>query len=144
MSFGDWKNEEDPSEDPQADTAADDEETAAPQLVYGSAVEFFREYLRKVYVRRVNGQATVWDARWWEVDEALVRIESLWRAWEFLRQDASTGTSVWFRDHVDHHMAVLMSAEGPFAGSEAKTKRGEALPHEEPPEGLFPDVRNAE
>lgn len=139
MSFGDWKDEQE-----HPDETADTVEDAAPRLVYGSAVEFFREYLRKVYIRRVNGQATVWEARWWEVDEALVRIESLWRAWEFLRQDASTGTSVWFRDHVDHHMAVLMHSEGPFAGSEAKTRRGEPLPHEEPPVGLFPDVRDAE
>lgn len=136
MSFGDWEHEEVRSDE----ATADDEETAAPQLVYGSAVEFFREYLRKVYVRRITSTSTVWEARWWEVDEALVRIESLWRAWEFLRLDAATGTSVWFRDHADHHMAVLMNPDGPFSGSEEKTKRGEPLPHEEPPEGLFPNL----
>lgn len=142
MSFGDWKDEdEQPGDSHNEET--EDAGAEAPQLVYGSTIEFFREYLRNIYIRRVTAGNTVWDARWWEIDEALVRIESLWRAWEFLRQDASTGTSVWFRDHVDHHMAVLMSPEGPFAGSEAKTKRGERLPHEEPPVGLFPDVRVA-
>lgn len=142
MSFGDWNDEEEqPGMAHEEEGSAEAEEST---LVYGSTVEFFREYLRNVYIRRVTGTGTVWDARWWEIDEALVRIESLWRSWEFLRQDASTGTSVWFRDHVDHHMAVLMSSEGPFAGSEAKTKRGERLPHEEPPPGLFPDVRKAD
>ena len=29
--------------------------------------------------------------------------------------DASTGTSVWLRDHADHHLGVLMSPTGPWA-----------------------------
>lgn len=32
-----------------------------------------------------------------------------------LRQDPTTGISVWFRDHADHHMAVLLDPDsGPF------------------------------
>ena len=62
-----------------------------------------------------------------------------------LRQDAATGMSVWWRDHADHHMAVLMDPDGPFAtateGEENKSKRGEPLPYVAPPEGMFPDVR---
>lgn len=143
MSFGDWDDEEN-LPDADASEAAGGAEAESPQLVFGSVVEFFREYLRKVYVRRITSTSTVWEAKWWEVDEALVRIESLWRAWEFLRLDAATGVSVWFRDHADYHMAVLMSPDGPFAGSEEKTKRGELLPHKEPPEGLFPDLRNVD
>ena len=53
--------------------------------------------------------------------------------------------SVWWRDHADHHMAVLMDPDGPFAtateGEENKSKRGEPLPYVAPPEGMFPDVR---
>ena len=59
--------------------------------------------------------------------------------------DAATGMSVWWRDHADHHMAVLMDPDGPFAtateGEENTSKRGEPLPYVAPPEGMFPDVR---
>ncbi|MBP3042904.1 DUF4913 domain-containing protein [Arthrobacter jiangjiafuii] len=105
-----------------------------------SVNEFFRDYLRHVYKRRV-GHSRCWNPEWWRVDEAVVRLESLWRAWEFLRQDASTGTSIWFRDHADHHMNALMDADGPFGDSLAETGWGDPLPHTEPPEGLFPDIR---
>ncbi|WP_082943286.1 DUF4913 domain-containing protein [Kocuria sp. ICS0012] len=117
----------------------------APELYYGSVDEFVREYLRNVYRRRIDGRHRCWAGRWWEHDEAVIRLEALWRSWEHLRQDAATGMSVWWRDHADHHMAVLMDPDGPFAtateGEENTSKRGEPLPYVEPPEGMFPDVR---
>lgn len=138
MSFGEW-GEEPPETGGTAQTP--DAGNGGPDLVFGSVIEFYREYLRSTYSRRITGTSTVWSSRWWEYDEPLQRIEALWRAWEFLRLDSATGMSVWFRDHADHHMRVLMDPDGPFAGSEEKTKRGEPLPHDEPPKGLFPDVR---
>ena len=36
--------------------------------------------------------------------------------WEFLRLDETIGMSVWWRDHADHCMSVLLSADGPFKG----------------------------
>ncbi|WP_367645922.1 DUF4913 domain-containing protein [Paenarthrobacter ureafaciens] len=124
-------------------------EDTEPTLYYGSVDEFVREYLRKVYRRVINGRGTgaVWAARWWEYDEAVIRLEALWRAWEHLRQDASTGMSVWWRDHADHHMRVLMDPAGPFAAADVndpanQAKKGEPLPYAAPPEGLFPDVRH--
>lgn len=120
-----------------------------PGLYYGSVDEFVREYLRNVYKRKIDGKARVWAARWWEYDEAVIRLEALWRSWEFLRQDPATGMSVWWRDHADHHMAVLMDPQGPFAAADAmneanQSSKGESLPYQTPPEGLFPDVRDAE
>lgn len=81
-----------------------------PQLYYGSANEFVRDYLRHVYKRKIDGQHTYWSAQWWRSAEATSRLEGLWRAWEYLRLDSSTGMSVWWRDHADPHMAVLMSS----------------------------------
>jgi hypothetical protein len=49
--------------------------------------------------------------------------------------------SVWWRDHADHHMGVLLSSVGPFAKSSGTTDPGDALPYTAPPRGLFPDVR---
>lgn len=123
-------------------------EPEEPTLYYGSVDEFLREFLRKVYTRRIDGkgQGNVWAAEWWKSREAVHRLEALWRAWEHLRLDAATGMSVWWRDHADHHMPILMSSEGPFRGSVGPDDhcfpdKGEFLPYANPPEGLFPDVR---
>lgn len=130
-----------------ADEAQDDEGEAEPEetLYYGSVDEFVREYLRNVYRRAINGRSRVWAARWWEYDEAVIRLEALWRSWEHLRMDPSTGMSVWWRDHADHHMAVLLDPDGPFSSAadadENKSKKGQPLPYAAPPEGLFPDQR---
>lgn len=124
----------------------DDAEPAEHALYYGSVDEFVREYLCKVYRRRVDGRGTqrVWAAEWWRYPEALIRLEALWRAWEKLRQDASMGMSVWWRDHADHHMAVLLDPSGPFGkatGDENANGADEPLPYAAPPEGMFRDER---
>jgi len=126
--------------------ATGDQPAPEPTLYYGSVDEFLREYLRNVYRRKIDGKTRVWAARWWEYDEAVIRIEALWRSWEHLRQDPSTGMSVWWRDHADHHMSVLMDPQGPFAAADAtasenQCSKGQPLPYTPPPAGLFPDVR---
>ena len=125
-----------------------DVDEAAPRLYYGSVDEFVREYLRNVYRRRVGGQqvSRKWAARWWQYDEAVIRLEALWRSWEHLRNDPATGMSVWWRDHADHHMAVLFDEAGPFAAADEEAentnRKGEPLPYIAPPAGMFPDVRD--
>ncbi|MFK5160051.1 DUF4913 domain-containing protein [Propionibacterium freudenreichii] len=128
--------------------ATDDQPAPEPTLYYGSVDEFLREYLRNVYRRKIDGKTRIWAARWWEYDEAVIRIEALWRSWEHLRQDPSTGMSVWWRDHADHHMSVLMDPQGPFAAADATAQenqcgKGQPLPYMPPPAGLFPDVRES-
>ncbi|WP_454730409.1 DUF4913 domain-containing protein [Cellulosimicrobium protaetiae] len=119
-----------------------------PALYYGSVDEFVREYLRNVYRRHIagRGEHRVWAAEWWKYDEAVIRLEALWRAWEHLRQDPATGMSVWWRDHVDHHMAVLLDPQngpfGPVDGEHDRNTPGDPLPYTAPPEGMFPDVRD--
>jgi len=123
---------------------AEDEASAeeSPALYYGSVDEFVREFLSPIFSRNIGERAEArWSARWWESAEAVVRLEAVWRAWEHLRLDPATGTSVWLRDHLDHHLGVLMSPTGPFARSQDSAKPGEPLPYEPPPEGLFPDLR---
>lgn len=130
----------------EAEQSGDVDASGEPTLYYGSVDEFVREYLRLVYRRRIDGrgQHRVWAAEWWRYDEAVIRLEALWRAWEQLRQDPSTGMSVWWRDHADHHMAVLFDPEGPFGrveGEQNTCKAGDPLPYVAPPDGMFPDVR---
>ncbi|MAP62368.1 MAG: DUF4913 domain-containing protein [Microbacterium sp.] len=127
----------------ELDEPADEE----PELYFGSVDEFVRGYLLPNYRRRVDGQRVLWAAQWWKYAEAVARLDALWRAWEHLRQDAQTGMSVWFRDHAEHHMSILLSADGPFAAAgegkerENTNEKGQPLPYIAPPEGLFPDVR---
>ncbi len=126
---------------PEAEASTED----APVLYYGSVDEFVREFVCPIFRRNVGEEGRAdyrWSARWWESAEAIARLEAMWRAWEHLRMDASTGTSVWLRDHADHHLGVLMSPTGPWALSKDTAGPGEPLPYEAPPEGLFPDVRD--
>lgn len=148
----DWGYDDRDEDTAEADAVDVDDASAAPaggrRLYYGSVDEFVREYLRHVYKRRISGdgRTRVWAAEWWRYDEAVIRLEALWRAWEHLRTDAALGMSVWWRDHADHHMPDLMDPDGPFAGAEGPAngcKRGEPLPYAPPPGGLFVDAGDA-
>lgn len=129
--------------DDVADEAAADVDPPAPRLYFGSVDEFVREMIVPVFRREVNSRGELrWSARWWESAEAVIRLEALWRSWEHLRLDPALGMSVWLRDHLDPHLAVLMSPAGPFGVTSGAAGAGSPLPYEPPPPGLFPDVRN--
>jgi hypothetical protein len=110
-----------------------------PCLYYLTLAEWVSEWLLPVYRRSVLGHDRVWCPQWWRHAEALARLEALWRAWEQLRHDPATGVSVWFRDHADHHMTVLLDADGPFKGCDSRHSEHplSQLPHDPPPEGMF-------
>ena len=89
---------------------------AGPVAVFGSLEAFVGGYLLPLYRRGLSGSGTTWCAQWWRHPEAWVRLEALWRSWEYLRLDPRMGMSVWLRDHADYHMTVLLSGDGPFRG----------------------------
>ena len=97
-----------------------------PEPYFPDLMTFVKDYLSPMYRRALSGSATTWCPEWWKHSEAIARLEALWRAWEFLRLDPHTGMSVWFRDHADHHMGVLLSADGPFKGCKP-AEHGERL-----------------
>ncbi len=111
-----------------------------PAPVCSSLAVFVADVLAPVY-RRQLGHGRTWCPTWWRHPEAIARLEALWRAWEHLRLDPATGMSVWFRDHADHHMGVLMDPDGPLKGCGADTGHSRRplppLTCEAPPEGLF-------
>jgi hypothetical protein len=120
-------------DDVEAATTADE-----PATVFANVGEFVTQHLAVLYARPVGPQAAHrWSPRWWECAEAISRLEALWRAWEALRQEPALGMSVWWRDHADHHMGILLSPDGPFRGSDAQNAKGQPLPCERPPTGLF-------
>jgi hypothetical protein len=110
-----------------------------PGLYYLTVEEWVGEWLLPVYRRSVLGHDRVWCPQWWRHAEAVARLESLWRAWEHLRQDPATGLSVWFRDHADHHMTILLDADGPFKGCDGRhcDHPLDELLHDPPPAGMF-------
>jgi Domain of unknown function (DUF4913) len=117
-----------------------------PAQVFASVEEFVARYLLPMYRRAVSGNDSTWCAEWWRHPEAIVRLDALWRAWEYLRLDPATGTSVWLRDHCDFHMRVLLSADGPFKGCTPDTHASRpvsALPCEAMPAELLARLRTA-
>jgi len=114
---------------------ADAEEPA--ELYYPDVLKFVTNFLIPIYRRRVTAQGNTWCAQWWKHAEAVTRLDAMWRAWEHLRMDGTTGGSVWLRDHCDYHMGVLLSSDGPFKGCtpEKHADRLQPLPIIAPPEG---------
>ena len=132
--------------DDDTDTADDLQGAAEPgTLMFGSVDDFVRNQLLITYTRVVGPRMQRrWSAQWWRSAEAIIRLEALWRSWEHLRLDGATGSSIWWRDHLDHHMPILMSPDGPFEDSQDQNRPGEPLPYTEPPKGMFPDVRDGQ
>ncbi|WP_424348023.1 DUF4913 domain-containing protein [Kocuria sp. CH-021] len=113
------------------------------ELVYANVAEFVTEHLAYQYRRDIDlaGRATTftWCAQWWRHEEAVSRLTGLWRAWENLRTDPTTGLAVWWRDYADPTMRTLFDEKGPFHGCTPKTHgpKGIPLPLDPPPAGLF-------
>jgi hypothetical protein len=111
-------------------------------LFYPHVGAFVEERLVHLYSRRL-GQRYAWCPEWYRHAEALSRLDAVWRAWEYLRLDPATGISVWWRDHADPQMAVLLDPDGPFAACRGQHAEYPIapLPTGEPPAGLFRDQR---
>lgn len=83
--------------------------------VYSSVVEFVENYLSVVYRRDLSDpDEFAWCPEWFRHAEAAVRLDALWRAWEYLRRSNDPDMSVWFLDHADPHMRALLDPRGPF------------------------------
>ncbi|MCL1906618.1 MAG: DUF4913 domain-containing protein [Propionibacteriaceae bacterium] len=115
-------------------------------------MEEFVRWIASWYLRPIDGRTNVWSEEWWDSDEVCMRFEVLWRSYEVARvsRDAAA-LSNWILDHLDPHMKVILSPDGPFY---AKTKtpgspnsKLRRLPVVEAPEGrldmqLLKVVRN--
>jgi hypothetical protein len=84
-----------------------------------------------------------WCSEWWRHSEAISRLEALWRTWEALRLDPLFGMGTWYRDHLDHQLATLTAAAGPFADCDPSRhfpSERDRLPHTAAPAGWWPDA----
>ena len=99
-----------------------------PRPYYPTLPDWVQEWLLPVYRRSISGHHRTWCPQWWRHDEAVTRLDALWRAWEHLRLDPATGLSAWFRDHADHHMTILLDADGPLKGCDGHPLTATARP----------------
>lgn len=115
-----------------ATPAASNQDDEPPKPEFDSVYDFVEQHLVFLYERRVRGsEDRAWCPQWWSHPEAVSRLEALWRAWEALRTDPALGMSVWWRDHADAHMSVLLDTAGPFwacSVSSGHESRGEIEP----------------
>ena len=78
------------------------------------SLQEFVTWICETYRRPVDGSRHVWTGEWWKSAEVVLRMDALWKAYETLRLDPGTGLSVWWRDHLDYHMSVMLSTDGPL------------------------------
>jgi len=85
-----------------------------PQPLYGSVEAWVTGFFLPIFKRPLGGEYR-WCREWWQHAEAITRLTALWHSWEALRLQPGTGMASWLRDHLDHHLPVLMGRTGPFA-----------------------------
>jgi len=97
-------------------TGQGDDKTGPPPMFY-SLDEWIHGWLLPLYRRSLDVSNAVFCPEWWRHPEAYLRLDALWKSWEFMRRKPGTGMAVWLRDYCDYHMAVLMREQtGPFKG----------------------------
>nr|WP_255258368.1 DUF4913 domain-containing protein [Arthrobacter sp.] len=109
-----------------------------PALMFATSEQFLHHQLLPLYIRIIDSRNNTWCQQWFRHPEALSRVDALWRAWEHLRLDGKLGSSVWWKDHADPHMAVLLSQKGPFHECDLERHKDPApIPCQTAPEGWF-------
>lgn len=120
MSFDDFDADFDAADVMPAtrddDTTDDGDDEDVAELQFETVWDWFDAVFREMVERWVADSSDHrWCAHWHEHPEVYIRITALWRSWEHLSTDPDTGMSVWMRDHLDHHLGVILSGTGPFA-----------------------------
>lgn len=82
------------------------------------------DFLLPVYGREIT-TSQPWCYQWQEHDEAIARLHVLWLAYQqHLDPEAGlAGMAVWTRDFLDHSLAQIRSANGPFAACTTDPQR---------------------
>lgn len=122
----------DPDADPTTAPAADEQPTA----LFPNFETWVVEWLIATIHRPLRG-GVMWCPQWWRHEEAAVRLDALWRAWEMARIEGGSAMSYWWDMHFDAHWAALSSDQGPFAAckDQVHSDKLTALPTAAPPEG---------
>lgn len=84
-----------------------------PKPLFPDLDTWVDEHFIPMYRRTLGGEFR-WCAQWWRHAEAVSRLTALWHSWESMRLQAATGIGLWYRDHLDHQLPVLLGPRGPF------------------------------
>ena len=84
-----------------------------PEPVYTTLEDWLTGYFLPMFRRTLGGEYR-WCHQWWRHGEAISRLTSLWHTWEVLRLQPGTGIAIWYREHLDHQLPILMGQRGPF------------------------------
>lgn len=88
--------------------------TAEPaKPLFPDVITWVNEHFAPMYRRTLGGEFR-WCSQWWRHAEAISRFTALWHAWESMRLQPATGIGLWYRDHLDHQLPVLLGPRGPF------------------------------
>lgn len=124
---------------------SEQEDKELPEFFYSSVEDWFINLFAKMIERRLDaaGAGTLtWCPQWWKHDEAIARLEGLWRAWEVCRDTDGEAPSRWFWMHCDPMLAVLMDAKtGPLSDckpdAHRKYQATTKLPYTRAPAGYW-------
>lgn len=93
--------------------AAQQPEQEAPPPAFPDVEAWVTGHFLPMFRRTLGGEFR-WCAEWWRHAEAISRLTALWRAWETFRIEPATGIADWYREHLDHHLPILLGPRGPF------------------------------
>ena len=91
-------------------------EANSPPPMFESLEDWVHGWLLPLYRRSLDASAVTFCREWWRHPEAYLRLDALWKSWEFMRRKPGTGMAVWMRDYCDYHMGALMREQGTFKG----------------------------
>jgi hypothetical protein len=84
-----------------------------PEPLFDGPEQWVTGWLAPIIVRQPT-QDFLWCAHWWDHPEVLTRITGLWESWEAARLGGATAINDWMATQLDHHLAVITTASGPF------------------------------
>lgn len=112
---------------PPAPPAPETQEPQGPGTLFPNLNEWVENWLTIVY-NRADTSSRTWCPLWWTHDEAVYRLDALWRSWEYTRvNDGAIGAATWLVNYGDPIMTVLTQAEGCFKGCTSEQHRSFAL-----------------
>ncbi|MBY6413339.1 DUF4913 domain-containing protein [Rhodococcus sp. BP-252] len=133
---------------PPPDDNDDGEESAVPQTKFPSFDVWFDSWLSAIVSRKLTstaGKHRTFCPRWWEHPEVVVRLHSLWSAWEAANAaEDGAAMSAWWVHHGDPQLRTMLDAEnGPMyrCSRESHTATVPLRFHfVAPPSGWFADL----
>ncbi|WP_280406610.1 DUF4913 domain-containing protein [Nocardia carnea] len=106
--------------DTPTDGESQNEGEAEPEreMEFPTVAAFVEGYISQLYRREISSMGSErqrrWCPQWWLHGEAVARFDAMWTAFEHLRLgDGEEMSTVWL-NHIDPHMAILLSPDGPF------------------------------